>query len=125
MRNLAQALATQLKANDRVYSLCRKSSAQRVASLLIELFEINGEDSRTWPDSNGDWHSCPVVVGPSQVDIADALMLSMASVENVLRGLRRIDILATEYRQFVFLDMQRLKEVATGDLTIDTTPKKK
>lgn len=128
MRNLAQTMALQLRTIERVYAPSRKSSAQRVAALLLELADIStpGQRLMEYPEPDEERNTVVAVIeGPTQADIADALMLSMASVENVYRGLRQVNIITTEYREVTIHDVKKLKEVASGTLTVESAYKPK
>ncbi|MGW0188107.1 helix-turn-helix domain-containing protein [Streptomyces sp. NPDC003362] len=69
---------SRLRTMEGVYGLSRRMAEAKVASLLLYLC-----DSNTSPAAPRE-----VVEGPSQSDIADALGLSRAAVENALAELR-------------------------------------
>ncbi|MDI5967431.1 Crp/Fnr family transcriptional regulator [Streptomyces sp. SL13] len=88
-----------------VYQNFRGSIIGRVANLLLHLAERN---FLAGVDGIQSW----IVAGPSQSEIAEALMLSRASVENALRELRSGRMITTSSRRYVITDPTRLGEVS-------------
>ncbi|MFF2779507.1 Crp/Fnr family transcriptional regulator [Streptomyces sp. NPDC058052] len=104
MRAVSTSMAERLRSNDRVYMMFARNPEQRLCELFVELIDKTGYPTR-------DGHK---VDGPSQNDLAQALMVSRATVENTLRGLRARQLIRTEYRAFVFPDVAALKKVASA-----------
>jgi Mn-dependent DtxR family transcriptional regulator len=49
-----------------------------------------------------------MIEGPSQTDLADALGVSRATVENALKVLREAGLVTTGYRQYRFPDERKI-----------------
>ncbi|MFD9006993.1 Crp/Fnr family transcriptional regulator [Streptomyces sp. NPDC059582] len=118
---LGNMSARRLHAAETVYGTRRQvRPATRVAALLLHLTE----DWRRY-QSGGKWRPIDsgvhdYVEGPTQVDIADALGISLSSVENALADLRREGALAKASsgpgrtnRLYRITDPAVLKEVAS------------
>ncbi|MFB7825340.1 Crp/Fnr family transcriptional regulator [Streptomyces hydrogenans] len=104
MRTVSTSMAERLRSNDRVYMMFARAPEQRLCELFIELIDKTG-----YPTREGTR-----VDGPSQNDLAQALMVSRATVENTLRSLRARQLVRTEYRAFVFPDVAALQKVASA-----------
>ncbi|MDX3080428.1 Crp/Fnr family transcriptional regulator [Streptomyces scabiei] len=96
---LSKVLTDQLVTGERVYGRRSLLPEERLAGLFVHLL-----------------HRCAVpcvrygrmIEGPSQTDIADALSISLATVENALKTLRRKALVVTGYRQYRFPDEREL-----------------
>ncbi len=104
-RALASELQRRMTETEAIYSSFRRSVTERVAGLLLDLAVQQAPPQRlrdTWeaPTANVD--------GPTQGELADALMVSRASVENALAELRRNKVLSTSHRRYVIHDLHLL-----------------
>ncbi|MDG4859900.1 Crp/Fnr family transcriptional regulator, partial [Streptomyces sp. T-3] len=108
MKAIGMSMAERLRTNEKIYGLQSRTPEQRVCTLLLELAEASG-----YPFEEGRR-----LDGPSQSDIAQALTLSRATIENVLRTLRQKKVVRTEYRAFVFPDLARLRKLATTNAPV-------
>lgn len=100
MMALGKNIAERMQRNERVYSAMGLSAEQRVCTLLHQLALDCGK-----PATNGGVS----ISGPSQSDLAEALMLSRATVENVVRSLRKDGLLLTRHRAFAIPNLNDLK----------------
>ncbi|GAA3849347.1 Crp/Fnr family transcriptional regulator [Streptomyces sedi] len=100
MRFVAERIVRRQWAADHVYSNFREPPLERVCRLLLHLNQRDEHDGNA------------VVRGPSQAELAEALMLSRASVENALRQLRKEGVLRTSYRGYFFREAS-LRQIAT------------
>ncbi|MEU7260585.1 Crp/Fnr family transcriptional regulator [Streptomyces rimosus] len=116
---ISRSLARKLHQADAVYGKHWQPAVQRVANLLWHLGcgrrYPEGEDDRIWS-----------VEGPSQADLASALSLSRASVENALRELRQAHVVSTQHRGYRLCRLSDLRALALGlvqvtDLTCPAT----
>jgi CRP-like cAMP-binding protein len=112
---LLRSLEDRNRTDEKIYGTMTRTPLARVGALLIHLAEIAGTT-----DSAAPGHI--TILGPSQKDIADALLLGVSTVENTLRRLRTPDkdsglprdgILRSGYRQFVVTDLPLLRTIAT------------
>jgi CRP-like cAMP-binding protein len=115
MRNLTTGIAMQLRTAEKVFASSKRSPVERVAALLVELSSSCG----TLIDYKDLEAAASHILGPTQNELAEALLMSRASVENALRALRNAQIIFTSYRRYIVLDLQKLIEVAKGTLTLD------
>jgi CRP-like cAMP-binding protein len=124
MKNLGLAVSRRLK-TEMVYASSRKSVASRFAGLLLELVDISGGYTAR-PASEKD--RPPVVggifIGPTQADMADALMVSSASVDAVVAALRQMCVLDTGHRRITIEDLDVLKDIARGLTVVKPFPKR-
>lgn len=104
MRAVSTSMAERLRSNDRVYMMFARAPEQRLCELFVELIDKTGYPTR-------DGHR---VEGPSQNDLAQALMISRATVEATLRNLRARQLVRTEYRAYVFPDLAALRKAASA-----------
>lgn len=94
MKGVATNIAERLMNNERVYANYRRSPIQRVCTLLLELDRTSGARAARPPGA-------PIEVsGPTQAELGEALMLSRATIENVLAEMRMADILRTGHRRY-------------------------
>ncbi|MCT9141794.1 helix-turn-helix domain-containing protein [Streptomyces violarus] len=114
---LAGATHRRLEATETVYGASRQASMYRVAALLLYLASARTEYLSHQKITNV---SEPVpglqprdnVEGPTQADIADALGLSRAAVENAIAALRRRRALSTARRVRLYeIDRDALRDV--------------
>jgi CRP-like cAMP-binding protein len=112
MRLVAESIARRQLVTDRLYANYRVPAVERVRALLLHLAEPT-DDAGTM-----------VVIGPSQSELADALMLSRATVENSLRDLRGQDLLTTGHRRYTFRLPTLADTAASGRPEDDTTGSK-
>ncbi|MEU4949758.1 Crp/Fnr family transcriptional regulator [Streptomyces lavendulae] len=112
MRAVSVAITERLRTGDRVYGMFARPAEQRLCGLFLELLDKSGfmtEDGYR-------------VEGPSQQDLAQALMLSRATVENALRSLRAKRAVRTSYRSFTFPDLKLLEKIeASGGAAAPAT----
>jgi CRP-like cAMP-binding protein len=111
MKNLSTGIAIQMRSMAKLYASYRRPATQRVARLLEELCYSCGLRYHTNEDGKEETVYYQVT-GPTQHDIAEALTLSRASVENSMRDLRAAGTIHTSYRRILVTDMLRLSEVA-------------
>lgn len=116
MKNLSTGIAIQMRSLAREYASYRKPATQRVARLLEELCYTCGVSYHT-REIDEEPKVTYQVTGPTQHDIAEALTLSRASVENSMRDLRAAGTIHTSYRRIVVTDIARLSEAAR-DITL-------
>ncbi|WP_181795809.1 Crp/Fnr family transcriptional regulator [Streptomyces sp. WELS2] len=98
---LGKALAEQLAIGERVYSRHSLSPEQRLAGLFVHLLDRCAVPCLT--------HG-RMVEGPSQTDLAAALSVSRATIENALKVLREGGLVTTGYRQYRFPNERGLAE---------------
>ncbi|WP_329277083.1 Crp/Fnr family transcriptional regulator [Streptomyces sp. NBC_01451] len=96
---LGRVLAEQLVTGERVYNRHALSPESRLAGLFVYLL-----DRCAVPCSEYG----RMVDGPSQTDLAAALSVSRATIENALKVLRANGLVSTGYRQYRFPDERRL-----------------
>ncbi|MFG2618775.1 Crp/Fnr family transcriptional regulator [Streptomyces sp. NPDC048507] len=104
MRAVSVSITERLRTTERVYGMFARPAEQRLCGLFVELLDRTGfatEDGYR-------------VQGPSQLDLAQALMLSRATVENALRSLRAKQVVKTSYRSYTFPDLKLLEKVEAG-----------
>ncbi|WP_327174924.1 hypothetical protein OG599_06145 [Streptomyces sp. NBC_01335] len=114
-RMLNQSLVHQLRIHDMVYGLDARPTASRLAQLIHYLAHQapDLEEARLLPFAEGRLH------GPTQKHLADALGVSLASIEKSMSHLRTIGALASSgkgraNRAYTILDADLLHLVATG-----------
>ncbi|MFI6125433.1 Crp/Fnr family transcriptional regulator [Streptomyces sp. NPDC051064] len=114
-RMLNQALLLQLHVHNVVYGLDPRPAAARLAQLIHYLAHqaTDLEDARLLPIGEGQLH------GPTQKHLADALGVSLASIEKSMRYLRKTGVLASTgngraNRAYTILDRDHLHAVANG-----------
>lgn len=90
---LGKVLADQLVTAERVYSRRSLMPEQRLAGLFVHLLNRCAVPCTTYGR---------MIEGPSQTDLADALSVSRATIENALKVLRESDLVTTGYRQYRF-----------------------
>ncbi|MER6083940.1 Crp/Fnr family transcriptional regulator [Streptomyces sp. NPDC001833] len=111
---LLRSLEDRNRTDEMIYGTMTRMPLARVGALLVHLAEVAGT-----VDSADPGHL--TVLGPSQKDIAEALLLGVSTVENALRLLRepprggnplRRGVLRSGYRKFVVTDLHALRTVA-------------
>ncbi|MFI6653823.1 Crp/Fnr family transcriptional regulator [Streptomyces sp. NPDC050529] len=114
-RMLNQALHFQLHVHNLVYGLDSRPAAARLAQLIHYLAHQASalEDARLLPIGEDQLH------GPTQKHLADALGVSLASIEKSMRYLRKTGVLASTgggraNRAYTILDRDHLYAVANG-----------
>jgi CRP/FNR family transcriptional regulator len=105
---LLAATSDELRAaQDQMLLLGRKTAAEKMASFLLAMAELQGEDSES------DVVQIPMARG----DIADYLGLTVETVSRTLARLKREALIAlTAPTEIKLLDRDRLEELAAGTL---------
>ncbi len=111
-RALLASQARRVAEIENIYLNVRNPTLQRVACLLFHLAE--------WSHPAGGTVARLVVLGPTQSELAEALMLSRASVENALRELRAEGVLSTANRRYTVLRPRALWVAAGAPITAST-----
>ncbi|MER5989326.1 helix-turn-helix domain-containing protein [Streptomyces sp. NPDC001787] len=116
-RMLNQALLYQLRVHNIVYGLDSRPAAARLAQLIYYLVDQAPDlvDARLLPGREEQLH------GPTQKHLADALGVSLASIEKSMRYLRKAGVLASTgngraNRVYTILNHDLLELVASGAL---------
>lgn len=102
---MGKSIADRLQRTERVYGTPSRDVDERVSGLLIDLGQTSGQH---YTDGTIK------VAGPSQIDLAEALCLSRASVEKAVRRLRQADLIETGYRSYELRDLHALQRIAEG-----------
>ncbi|GHE60723.1 hypothetical protein GCM10018785_32260 [Streptomyces longispororuber] len=103
---LLRSLEDRNRSDELVYGTTTRTPLQRVGGLLLHL-----ADHASTPAPANPGHT--TVLGPSQKDLADALMMGVSTVENAIRRLRRTHgVITSKYRQFVVTDRFLLRDIA-------------
>ncbi|MET7736060.1 Crp/Fnr family transcriptional regulator [Streptomyces sp. NPDC005402] len=111
---LLRSLEDRNRTDEMIYGTLTRLPVQRVSALLVHLAAIAGTADPAEPGQ-------VTIQGPSQKDMADALLLGVSTVENTLRllrkpgkdsGLPRDGVLRSGYRQFVVTDLPALRRTA-------------
>ncbi|MGW2710446.1 Crp/Fnr family transcriptional regulator [Streptomyces sp. NPDC001356] len=97
--SLGKVLADQLIVAERVYNRRNLLPEERLAGLFVHLLNRCAVPCATYGR---------MIEGPSQGDLADALSVSRATVENALKVLRGLGLVSTGYRQYRFQDEREL-----------------
>ncbi|MGW0188191.1 Crp/Fnr family transcriptional regulator [Streptomyces sp. NPDC003362] len=96
---LGKVLTDQLVTAERVYNRRSLQPEQRLAGLFVHLLDRCAVPCIRYGR---------MIEGPSQTDLADALSVSRATVENALKVLRDLRLVTTGYRQYRFPDERQL-----------------
>jgi CRP-like cAMP-binding protein len=96
---LGKVLADQLVTGERVYNRRTLPPEQRLAGLFVHLLDRCAVPCASYGR---------MIEGPSQTDLADALGVSRATVENALKVLREAGLVTTGYRQYRFPDERKI-----------------
>ncbi|MFD4973138.1 Crp/Fnr family transcriptional regulator [Streptomyces sp. NPDC058424] len=96
---LGKVLADQLVIGERIYNRHCLPPEGRLAGLFVHLLDRCAVPSATYGR---------MVEGPSQSDLAAALSVSRATIENALKTLRELNLVTTGYRQYRFPDEREL-----------------
>ncbi|MER7841909.1 Crp/Fnr family transcriptional regulator [Streptomyces sp. NPDC096040] len=96
---LGKVLAEQVVMGERVYNRHALHPEIRLAGLFVHLLDTCAVPSSEYGR---------MVEGPSQTDLAAALSVSRATIENALRALRKEGLVTTGYRQYRFPDERAL-----------------
>lgn len=99
MRAIGISVTDRLEATERIYNRHGLKPVQRLAGLLAHLVMHCAV-----PADKADFR----IEGPSQSDLAEALSLSIGSVEAALATLRFEDTVITGYRTYEFPSLRRL-----------------
>ncbi|MFC9498430.1 Crp/Fnr family transcriptional regulator [Streptomyces sp. NPDC056982] len=94
-----KALTDQLVTAERVYNRRALQPEQRLAGLFVHLLDRCAVPCSIYGRK---------IEGPSQSDLAEALGVSRATVENSLKALRKEGLIDTGYRQYRFPDEREL-----------------
>ncbi|WP_070026352.1 MULTISPECIES: Crp/Fnr family transcriptional regulator [Streptomyces] len=97
--SLGKVLADQLLVAERVYNRRSLLPEQRLAGLFVHLLDRCAVPCTTYGR---------MIEGPSQGDLADALSVSRATVENALKVLRDRNLVTTGYRRYRFPNEREL-----------------
>ncbi|AUH41713.1 Crp/Fnr family transcriptional regulator [Streptomyces sp. CMB-StM0423] len=102
---LLRSLEDRNRADEKVYSMTRRSTLARVTTLLVHLAHTAGTRDPVDPDRI-------TIKGLRQRDISDALALSTSTVENALRHLRTAErAVESGYRELVVADLNVLERL--------------
>ncbi|MEI5523908.1 helix-turn-helix domain-containing protein [Streptomyces brasiliscabiei] len=105
---LLRSLEHRNRSDETVYGTATRSPLQRVGGLLLHLAAVAGTRSSVEPVHH-------TILGPTQRDIADALLMGMSTVENALRLLRDTHrVITSRYRQFVVTDLPALRDLVVS-----------
>lgn len=96
---LAKMLGDQLVTGERVYNRRSLPPEQRLAGLFVHLLDRCAVPCMRYGR---------MLEGPSQADLADALSVSRATIENALANMRSSRLVTTGYRQYRFPDERKL-----------------
>lgn len=102
---LLRSLEDRNRSDEVIYTMAAHTPLQRVAGLLAHLAEVAGTPG-TAPAGR------TTITGPSQKDMAAALLLGLSTVENAVRDLRNCGVLDNKYRQFAVSDLDALRGLA-------------
>ncbi|AZM47450.1 Crp/Fnr family transcriptional regulator [Streptomyces sp. WAC 06738] len=103
---LLRSLEDRNRADEKVYSMTRRSPLARVTTLLVHLAHTAGTRDPVAPDRI-------TIKGLRQSDISDALALGTSTVENALRHLRTVEqAVDSGYRELVVADLNVLERLA-------------
>ncbi|MGW3631833.1 Crp/Fnr family transcriptional regulator [Streptomyces sp. NPDC005122] len=103
---LLRSLEDRNRSDEMIYCTPTRSPVQRVGGLLLHLAAIAGRTNSADPGH-------VTILGPTQRDIADALLMGVSTVENAVRTLRDShDAITTRYRQFAVTDLHALRDIA-------------
>ncbi|MEU2427538.1 Crp/Fnr family transcriptional regulator [Streptomyces sp. NPDC007851] len=111
---LLRSLEDRNRTDEMLYGTMTRPPLDRVAGLLAHLAEVAGTPGPDHPDHI-------TILGPSQRDLAEALLLGVSTVESTLRllrlpaadgGLSADGVLRSGYRKFVVTDLPSLRALA-------------
>jgi CRP-like cAMP-binding protein len=103
MKAIGSSVVDRIEATERIYNRHGLKPEQRLCGLLGHLLMHCAVQGREY-----DF----MVEGPTQTDLADALSLSIGSVEAALTRLRKSKIVVTGYRSYEFPSVRRLLETS-------------
>jgi CRP-like cAMP-binding protein len=103
MKAIGISVTDRSEATERIYHRHNLKSEQRLAGLLAHLVMHCAVSGKQF-----DF----MVEGPSQGDLADALGLSIGSVESAMSALRARDIVITGYRTYEFPSLRPLLDAS-------------
>ncbi|MFI2351040.1 Crp/Fnr family transcriptional regulator [Streptomyces sp. NPDC019443] len=103
MKAIGSSVTDRIEATERIYNRHALKPEQRLCGLLGHLLMHCAVPGRSY-----DF----MVKGPSQTDLADALSLSIGSVEAAVKSLRKREIVVTGYRSYEFPSVRRLLETS-------------
>ncbi|MFF0551850.1 Crp/Fnr family transcriptional regulator [Streptomyces sp. NPDC004311] len=103
MKAIGISVTDRIEATERIYNRHNLKAVERLAGLLGHLVMHCAV-----PGKKYDFR----LEGPSQGDLADALGLSIASVESAMKVLREADIVISGYRSYEFPSLRRLLEAS-------------
>ncbi|MFV0130396.1 Crp/Fnr family transcriptional regulator [Streptomyces sp. HMX112] len=103
LKALGSSVTNRMEAAERIYNRHALRPEQRLCGLLAHLLMHCAV-----PGKKYDF----MVEGPSQADLADALSLSIGSVEAGLASLRQNNTVVTGYRTYEFPSVRRLLETS-------------
>ncbi|MER5660687.1 Crp/Fnr family transcriptional regulator [Streptomyces mirabilis] len=103
---LLRSLEDRNRSDEMIYCTPTRSPVQRVGGLLLHLAGAAGRTNSADPGH-------VTILGPTQRDIADALLMGVSTVENAVRTLRETHgVITSRYRQFVVTDLLALRDIA-------------
>lgn len=98
------AMQEEAMLRERIVSLGRRNSRERLAYLLCEL---------VWRQiAIGESESHAIWLPLTQTDLADALGLTAVHINRVLQSFRRDQLITLEHRQLVLLNLERLAAIS-------------
>lgn len=103
MKAIGSSIVDRMEATERIYNRHGMKPEQRLCGLLGHLLMHCAVPGRQY-----DF----MVEGPTQTDLADALSLSVSSVEGAITQLRKSKIVVTGYRSYEFPSVRRLLETS-------------
>ncbi|MET9847837.1 Crp/Fnr family transcriptional regulator [Streptomyces ossamyceticus] len=103
MKAIGGSVVDRMEATERIYNRHGMKPEQRLCGLLGHLLMHCAVPGREY-----DF----MVEGPTQTDLADALSLSIGSVEGALTQLRKSKTVVTGYRSYEFPSVRRLLEAS-------------
>ncbi|AVZ74022.1 Crp/Fnr family transcriptional regulator [Streptomyces lunaelactis] len=103
MKAIGISVTDRIEATERIYNRHSLKPEQRLAGLLAHLVMHCAVPGKTY-----DF----MVEGPAQTDLADALALSIGSVEAAMATLRKSKSVITGYRTYEFPSLRRLLDTS-------------
>ncbi|MEU9187562.1 Crp/Fnr family transcriptional regulator [Streptomyces sp. NPDC048484] len=117
---LLRSLEDRNRSDEIIYTMAARTPLRRVAGLLAHLAEgAEATEATEATEAPGNAPGASLgarvtIAGPSQKDMAAALLLGLSTVENAVRDLRNSGVLDNKYRQFVVSDLAALHGIAAA-----------